>query len=171
LALEWPYVVLADQIVQYLAGSSGRQLNFEAGQTVALRLEPGTALTDYLLVTPRGQEPRRTVDTGEGVLAVPGTNELGQYRLQVGPEKGGLEKGFSLNAPREESRLAPLTSQQLDQLLGAGRYSLADDAKSLQRVVGQARVGREAFPLVMLLVVLVLAGEQWLANRFYREEG
>ncbi len=39
----------------------------------------------------------------------------------------------------------------------------------IDRSVSAGRVGQELFPYLILLLVLVLAGEQVLANRFYRD--
>lgn len=167
----WSFVALADQVTQYLAGNSGQQLNYEAGQTVTLRLDPGVRLADYLLITPEAQEPRRAPSPRESMLAISGVGAIGHYRVQAGPQDGGFQKGFSVNVAAEESRLEPIGRNQLDQVLGEGRYGFAEDTTGLERAIGASRVGREAFPVLMILLAGILAGEQWLANRFYRKEG
>ena len=164
----WTFVAMADQMTQYLAGSSGQRLNYEAGQTVRLRLDSGQQLADYLLITPEGQEPRHSPDPRASTLVVAGTQTVGQYRVQAGPQAGGFQKGFSINVPRGESRLDPIGRNQLDQLFGEGRYAFAEDTSGLERAIGESRVGREVFPILMVLLAGILAGEQWLANRFYR---
>ena len=39
----------------------------------------------------------------------------------------------------------------------------------IDRSVSAGRVGQELFPYLIVLLVLVLAGEQVLANRFYQD--
>ena len=86
--------------------------------------------------------------------------------------KVSFPSGFSVNAPSEETRLAPLATADLEKLFGGKdneAYSLADDAASLSRVIEVGRVGRELFPWLMMLIMIVVTVESVLANRFYRE--
>jgi hypothetical protein len=169
LPSNWSFLALADQMMLYLSGGTGEKLNYESGQTVALRLDPASRLTDYTLVHPAGVEQRRSTDPSPTSLVVGDTSLVGHYRIHAGPNEGGLEKGFSVNPPPEESSLTPVDSAYLDGVFGKEQYHLVDDSTSLERVVGEARVGREVFPLIALLLVVILAVEQWLANRFYRD--
>jgi hypothetical protein len=86
----------------------------------------------------------------------------------VGPS---TKLGFSVNPPRSESALTTLDRKDLDALFGGGKeaYHLADDPESLRKVITVGRLGRELFPLIMLLILLVVTVENALANTFYRE--
>ena len=50
-------------------------------------------------------------------------------------------------------------------------YSLARNRDEVNREIGEARMGREFFPWLMLVVAIVLAMEHLLANRFYVRPG
>lgn len=164
----WSFVALADRIMLYLSGSTGQKLNYEAGESVVLSLEPGVRLADYVLVPPDGREFRRTADPNQSSLLVTGTDQLGHYRIRGGSTSAGFQKGFSVNPSPEESTLTPVAPEELERLFGPDRLHVVSNAAGLERAVGEARVGREVFPLLVLLVVVMLAAEQWLANRFYR---
>jgi hypothetical protein len=56
----------------------------------------------------------------------------------------------------------------LDEILGVGRYQFARSKDEIVLGVGEARMGREFFPLLIVLVALVLGLEHLLASRFYR---
>ena len=58
----------------------------------------------------------------------------------------------------------------LDQILGAERYKLARNRDEIERDVGESRVGREFYPYLVVVFVLVLGLEHVLSNRFYRRE-
>ena len=36
----WPFLVLVNEMASYLVGSTGQQLNYYAGQTAVLQLDP-----------------------------------------------------------------------------------------------------------------------------------
>jgi hypothetical protein len=83
-----------------------------------------------------------------------------------------MELGFSVNPPRIESQFSPLEKTELDTLFGGkDRYALADNPERLKTIVTDVRVGRELFPLVMLLILFVVTLENVLANTFYRARG
>ena len=48
-------------------------------------------------------------------------------------------------------------------------FRLAHNREEIDRSVSAGRVGQELFPYLILLLVLVLAGEQVLSNRFYQD--
>ena len=76
-------------------------------------------------------------------------------------------RGFSVNLPPSATDLTRVTTAELDAKLGADRYQLARSHDEIDREVGEARVGREFYPLLMLALAGVLALEQLLSNRFY----
>jgi hypothetical protein len=77
--------------------------------------------------------------------------------------------GFSLNAPRAESQFTPLDTKDLDAIFGKEGYALAEDAGTLQKLVGVVTVGTELFPWMMMLILLLVTLENLLANTFYKE--
>ena len=62
-----------------------------------------------------------------------------------------------------------LDESELSALFGPAKYRLARTQKQIDRDVSAGRVGRELYPLLILIVALVLGVEMFVANRFYRE--
>ena len=44
------------------------------------------------------------------------------------------------------------------------------DSEELERSVGDMRIGREVFPMLLLLLLLVFCCEHLVANRFYESD-
>lgn len=166
----WPYVVLMDQMFSYLAGSTEGQLNYLAGETAVLRLPAEQRLTSYLLTTPRGDTLRQSADPTQRSIVVSDTDHVGNYRLTSGGEEGGFDRGFSVNLPAAASVLDRTDEEGLKEVFGDVAFQLAHDRAEIDRHISTGRVGRELFPLLVLLLALVLAGEHLLANRFYGEK-
>lgn len=161
----WPYVVLVNELVRYLVGAGGTKLNYLAGETAALPNTRGKQPERYQLFTPLDQPQDVTAD--EGQVVVKFTELPGAYRLKGFLERP-LVRGFAVNLPESASELTRLERDALDELLGAERYHYARSQNEIVLGVGEARLGREFYPFLLLLVALVLGLEHLLANRFYR---
>ena len=48
-------------------------------------------------------------------------------------------------------------------------YALVDDPEKIENVIDTVRIGRELFPLLMALILLVVTLESLLANTFYKD--
>ncbi len=163
----WPYVMLANETMLYLAGSGDTQLNYFAGQAAEIRLPETDEEEAYLLFTPGGTRPQ-TVRPDDGALRLPFTSVPGNYRLKATVREALL--GFSVNLPLQASDMTRAEKPRLDALLGEGDYKLAREREEIVREQGEQRVGRELFPTLVLLLVVVLGLEAVLSNRFYRKE-
>lgn len=161
----WPYVVLVNELVRYLVGAGGTKLNYLAGETAALPNTRGKHPERYQLFTPLDQPQDVTAD--EGQVVVKFTELPGAYRLK-GFLQQPLVRGFAVNLPESASELTRLERAALDELLGAERYHYARSQDEIVLGVGEARLGREFYPFLLLLLALVLGLEHLLANRFYR---
>jgi hypothetical protein len=166
----WPFVMLSNEMLFYLVGSADSQLNYVAGQTATLRLDPGSTAANYLLTTPVGDQIRRTADVNQGVIVEPSTEWVGNYRVQSGGREGGLDRGFSVNLPPAATDLTRLEDDGLERIFGPVKYQLARTQDELIRNRAFAQVGTEIFPLLALLLALVMGAEHALANLFYRKE-
>jgi len=171
----WPFLALADGLMEYLAGAGDAKLNYTAGQTVLLRLAPEEQVASYVLQMPgtgthaqRGSAVRQSLTPGQRDLTISSTELLGNYRVRAGGRDGRLDRGFSVNAPEEFSQLARADFAAIQDALGKDRVRLARTRGEIELGVGLGRVGRELFPALIVAVALVLAAEQLLANRFYR---
>jgi hypothetical protein len=161
----WPYFILSNEIMLHLVQSGTIQLNYLAGMPASLPAEGSADRQRYQLFTPRGDWQEMTSDGGRITVAF--TDVPGPYRVKSNTP-GGLPRGFSVNVPESASRLARATTDRLDEVLGGGRYHFAANRDEIHRGIGEAREGREFYPYLLLLVVLVLGLEHLLANRFYK---
>ena len=151
--------------MRYLVASQGSRLNFSVGETAVIPNSRFRYPDRYQLFTPL-EQPQDVVAVDERVQ-VKFTEYPGTYRLK-GFLGGPVQRGFSVNLPASVTDLQRLEPQQLDAILGADRYQLARSTEDLVLGVGEARLGREFYPVLLSLVALVLALETLLANRFYR---
>ena len=165
----WPFFLLSREMAAWLVGSSDQQLNFYAGQPVVLQLNPKMPFNSYVLPQPDGVESRVTPNTDDHTLAAGATDLPGNYRVQAGGEDSGVDRGFSVNATPEQTRLERLSEEDLKKVLDPLPFHLAQSRDQIELNTSAGRVGRELFPFVILAVAVVLALEHVVANRFYRE--
>jgi hypothetical protein len=165
----WPFLALANGIADYLAAAGNAQLNYLAGQTVVLRLAPEEQVASYALQMPDRSAVRQSLAPGQQDLSIAAAEALGNYRVRAGGQEGRLDRGFSVNLPAEITRFDRAAADQIVKALGEKRTRVARTREDIEVRVGLARMGRELFPWLILAVALVLAAEQLLANRFYRE--
>jgi hypothetical protein len=163
----WAFVALADQIMRYVSSSSQAVFNYTAGDDVMLAIDPAQRIPAYLLSKPGLQQLRNDIPPGTTNLLVPEIDQLGNYRVLGIETDAKYVRGFSVNADPAESRLDRLSKEEVDAHLGAGRYGIARDIEKLERIVKTGRLGREAFPMIVLILLLIFVGEHFVANRFY----
>ncbi|MFM9963318.1 MAG: BatA domain-containing protein [Planctomycetaceae bacterium] len=169
-ANNWAFVVFVDQLMQYLSGRSEATFNYLAGEDVLVRADQESALTKYLVSKPRGQQLPGTVPAGAASIAIHETDQLGHYGVSSADPVSKFASGFSVNATSAESDFRRLSAEELTQLIGEKRFSLARDIATLQRHVNTGRLGEEVYPLLLLLVLIVFCGEHFVANWFYSED-
>src|SRR5207244_3523388 len=88
----------------------------------------------------------------------------GNFTLLDG--EGRMAAGFSLNARPEESQLSRVPVEQIEALLGEGAVLPVGHSTNLSDAL-QSRWGQpvELYPWLMIVVLLVLVLESFLANR------
>jgi hypothetical protein len=165
----WPFLALANGIVEYLSAAGETRLNFMAGQAVLLPMSPEEQVASYVLQSPDGSAVRQSLAPGQTDLSIASTEMLGNYRLRAGARQDKLDRGFSVNLPAESSRLERTMVPDIVKALGEDRVRVARTRQEIEVRVGLARTGRELFPLLILVMALALAAEGLLANRFYGE--
>jgi hypothetical protein len=102
-------------------------------------------------------------------VVVSAPEALGHYRVAFDQADGPTEKGFSVNASPDESRLDPVSPSELTAVLGEGTFAVARSLDELREVREDVRIGRELFPWLMLLLIVLFTLEHFLANRFYKK--
>lgn len=163
----WPFLALANGIAEYLCGADDKQLNHLAGQAVVLQLSPAERVSTYVLHLPDGSALRQSIAPNQSDISIATTEALGNYRVQAGGREGRLDRGFSINLPPEATRLERVPAADLIEALGKNRTRVARTTSEIELRVGLGRVGRELYPGLIIGLALVLAAEQFLANRFY----
>ena len=163
----WPFLALVNGVVQHLAGAGRTQLNYLAGQTIVLPLSAEEQVSSYVLQLPDGSAVRQSLTSEQRNLSIATTEALGNYRVRAGGQQERLDRGFSVNAPAEMSRLERVPTADVVKALGKERARVATNRDEIAMRVGLGRIGRELFPILILAVALAMAAEQLLANRFY----
>lgn len=163
----WPWFVLVNESLRYVARLGEGRLNYLAGETVVLQNDAQRHPQTYQAFTPNGEV--QTVTARDDAVTIRFNDRPGTYRLR-GNAAGPVVRGFSSNLPLGATDLGRLPKAELDALFGKDHYQLARSREEIHRVVGQQRVGQEMYPYIVLLLAAALALEQILANRFYRGE-
>jgi hypothetical protein len=168
----WPFVALANELFSYLVGAADEQLNYEAAGNLmpVLHLEGNRGIPGYKLVPPtEGSAEIRSSNPADPKIVVGNLEEAGNYR--VVRVEDNIDRGFSVNISPTITELRRVSESELKALLGEAPFKLARNREEITRNYTIQRVGREMFPLMILIVVAVLVAEHVLANRFYREPG
>jgi hypothetical protein len=169
LPLRWSYLLLAESVVRHLAGAAEVQFNYAAGMTPTIDLPRAGRPTQLALVDPKKEVVRVPIEDAKLMrLRMPTAKWIGHYRADAAAGASKFAAGYSANAPDSESALEPADPAKVEQLLGQDKIKVARDLESLQRSVDGDRVGADLFPWVMLLLLVVVSVESWLANRFYK---
>ncbi len=164
------YVTLAGLSTSYLAGDTQPvQLNFLAGQSVpviGLPLAPRSKT--YTVSRPGAPGETVTAEDGQNDLRFPQAVVPGNYVVEGDRAKTGF---FSVNVAPEEGVLTRVPVSEVEGLFGAGAVVPLDVRADLrQQLSGHWNQPLELFPFLMVLLLLLLAVENLLANRFYRRE-
>ncbi len=162
------FVIFADQLTLHLAGVALRRWNWTIGEDVVLSVRSRRSARMYRLVGPEGTVPiSGRVEGGQGVLVLNTPPVAGHYKVVLERNEQTAEYELSANVHRRESQLDRLSEGQVIAMFPEDGVTLARGTEELSSVAERARVGRELFPYLLGLLVLVFACEQWLANRFY----
>jgi hypothetical protein len=160
-----PSYLLIRGIGEYLVSLARGRLNYEVGQLAILPNDDRVFPQRYNVFSPR-DEDASVLLANEQQVRYRFTDSPGSYRLK-GNRDGVVLRGFSVQLPDQATRLQRINKEELDQKLGAGRYSLAADQFEVQREQGALRMGREFYPLLIMLLVIVLVLELMFSNLFY----
>ena len=165
------YLVLAKKTVGYLAGdAAGGTFNYLCGQVVPVRL-PEAARPSYLLQGPGISSTDALVTPAEkqDVLRITRAVMPGNYHLSDDERKGVA--WFSMNVAPEESQLVRLPKEPVEALFGPGAFLALDGKTDLNDALqNHWNQPVELLPWLMILILLALALENLLANKFYRRE-
>jgi hypothetical protein len=161
-------VQLAHECCRHLAGGvAAVDLNFVCGQVPSVTL--AGAVGPLTLDGPGLTASEKTMAAKDGRLTLPQATTPGNFLvLGAGADKRVLA-GFSVNAPAEEGRLERVPKEDIEAVLGPASVATVPRKVPLRQALpGATEPPHELLPYLLLLVVLLIAGEGVLANRFYR---
>lgn len=165
------YVALARRTCGYLAGyTEETNLNFFSGQMAMVSLPPQARLPNsFTLQGPSLTGTQAVIHRREGQSELEAPQAVTPGTYAVAGEKGQQVGQFSVNIPPEESLLIRTAIEPIEELFGPGAVVPLDRATNLREVL-QNRWGHpvELLPWLMMMVLLALAVENLLANKFYR---
>ncbi len=164
----WFGAVLIVLSTGYLAGDADTpNFNYLCGQTVTVPA-PASATPLFTLIGPGITDVRVPRARGENVLRITQAVLPGNYAV-FDPDTRQRIASFSLNLPPEETQLDRVPVEQIESLLGSGSVLTVDYKTSLADALhGHWQEPLELFPLLMIVLLIVLAVENLLANKFYR---
>jgi len=168
LARDWPWVMLADEMLLYMAGEREGHFNYQVGETPDVRLEPEEQATQFVVQMPGNEAYRAQVDGDARLISLMPAGRPGNYQMRSS-ENAADFRGFSANLPRDQSDLSRIEPGILKEVFGKHPHQVARNRSEIERAQSKERIGREVFPILMVLLAIVLAGEFVLATRFYRE--
>ncbi|WP_020473804.1 BatA domain-containing protein [Zavarzinella formosa] len=172
----WFYLVLVNEAVRSLTGDSEDQMfNFTNGQNVLVKWPVGDVKPEmaYYLsgpdVTATDATIRRDPKQPYYRLGPEKTGTAGTFTLEA--EDRSWKDGFSLNPPVEESNLERLPPAEIENLFKENAVIPATKPLPLKEIMsGKFRTDLELFPFLMIILLLVMASENLLANKFYRRK-
>jgi hypothetical protein len=166
------FVVLPHLTLRYLAGDMEEvNLNFESGEPVLVPLPLDPRRPPYSVGGPALEDADSTLipAENENVLQVKGAVQPGNY--PVFDNEGGRIGRFSVNVPPAECDLARVPPAQIAALFGPGAILEVDDQTDFLEALGSHwKKPLDLLPWLLALLLLVLAVENLLANKFYKRE-
>jgi hypothetical protein len=172
------YVVLAGRTAAYLTGDLDRPaLNFlssPGGVSVPVPVSPQA--NSYKLYREAGAKgpafvTPATAEANFNQARVQQAGEPGNYYLQIGEAQPEKVSRFSINLPAEESDLSRTAKAEIEAVLGHEAVLSLEARTDLNEAMrGHISQPLELFPILMVILLVVLAVENLLANRFYRRE-
>jgi hypothetical protein len=168
-------VVFPNLLLRYLIGDpSDANFNHATGQAVPVPLP-----------LPKGDKrPPRLRFEGPGVsgrdafveiaeqqteVRLPGTKTLTAGNFVLAAEDGKWREGFSLNPPAEEAGLDKVPVEAVEGLFGPGSVApVGKDLRLRDVIASKFNQPVDLFPWLLIGVLLLIAAEGVVANRFYR---
>jgi hypothetical protein len=170
--LETPfYFTLANKLLDYLAGGADAvNYNYGVGQTVPIVLPATPRFPMYTLQGPGlGAGAVIPLAANQGELKLTQAVQPGQFTLTS--SDGQWKTGFSANISAGECNLTRLPKEKIEAVFGPNSVLAPGHNTGFKDALQEHWTQPvELFPWLMILLLLALALENLLANRFYRKE-
>lgn len=164
------YIVLVDQITQYLAWQASGKFNHQVGDEVSLPIGRDQTLTKVIVRMPDFKQRAMDIPPQSRFITLRDLTAAGSYSVDSADRSVNYHAGFSLNLAASESDLTRLEPTDLNKILGEKRYVITDKLQDLERDVNTGRLGQEMYGMVVAILVAVFALEQFTATWFYRTD-
>lgn len=162
LPLRGLFVPLLQRMVRYLARSTAPGRDYIVGERAWRRLPGVDNQTRVEAESPSGRrsvvQPERVGD--EHLWKVPLLSEAGIWRLRV---DGAVADIFAVNVDIREADLTPVSQDIIRTRLGA-HARLLEPGTTAKETIFDARFGRELWREFLVLAVLLLLTELWVAR-------
>ena len=172
----WIFLVMMDGAARSLIAGRTSGLNYLAGEPVVLRAS-GEKLPDKAEITlPDGQKLELSTEKEKQRILYPRADQTGHYRLTVSTGRGEIASsnsiaqipsGFSVNYAPNEFNLAQRTVKEIESFFPAQTARWISKDEDLESVRTRQRVGRELYPILLLLLSGLVIYEMIYSNRFY----
>lgn len=164
------FPILAQWTARVLVGGAGEQTAYISGQTASVAI-PKSMKVPAISIRRPGAAADQPVAPGpqEAVLNFR-TDLPGHWTVTFTEGPGRVERGFSVNGDPAESDLTPADPEELARHFPPGRLTIATDLGGLvdrRRTVAQPL---DLVPPILLGLLILLMGESFFANRFYRRD-
>ena len=163
---DWPTPALIYQMSQVAVQSSSQRLNLGIGEPARIANDLKEYADSYLVFSPDTVDRPPRIESENGFVKFRFTNTPGAYRLK-GNRGGPIVRGFCANMAASETELERVDVDTIDLVLGAENYQIARERDEIQQNQGTSRSGQEFYPILLLMLLVILAVEQLLSNRFY----
>jgi len=166
------YVAIVKRVVGYLSGDAREaSLNHLARpqQAVVVPLPPEGRFPNYVLQGPGlgGQAGLIARTDSQNELHLAQAVQAGNFILVADEER--WRTGFSLNVPPDESRLDQVPVEKIEEALGPKAVLPVGHGINFREALqGHWSQPVELLPYLMIALLLALALENLLANRFYK---
>ena len=162
-----PAFMLLNGMTRFLVQRDVNSLNVEVGQSVSFGNDPRKYPETYQVFSPTAAKPPSKLNS-DGKLRYRFTDVPGHYRLKGIFNEQPLLRGFSANLDLAATDLTRIDPDKLDSFLGHEKYQLAREKGEIVRQQGTTRRGMELYPILMSMMMVVLAVEYLMSNRFYK---
>ena len=163
----FPIWFLMRQTTLRLVDTSADTLNLGIGDAAKLKNDDRIHPDQYFLFTPDLNKSPMVTKVSDNMLRHKFTDLPGHYRFKGTTVLGTIQRGFSVNLSPSETDLGRIETDQLDSILGEGKYQLAREQDEIERKQGKLREGQSFYPMLIFLMLVILAVEYLMSNRFY----
>jgi hypothetical protein len=164
LPIKGLFVPLLHRLTRFLSLPSDHRASYQVGQTVHRYLDATSIESTITAESPGGNRLLISPERVEGryYWKIPQVDESGLWRLL---KEGEVVDRFPVNLDSRESVLTPVGRDRLQQIFGAERTHFIQPGDNLREEVLGRRYGRELWRECLMLALVLLLLELWVARR------